>query len=69
MKQNFRIDYVSLTAAHFTTFPQPDQSARILQENHFDLVDRAQHVADTISSKATEKSLSRLKGGVINVYG
>ena len=69
MIENYKIDYISLTAAHFTTFSQTAQSEKIIQKNNFDLVDRAQHIADTISSKATEKSLSQLKGGNINVYG
>ena len=69
MKQNFRIDYISLTAAHFTTFPQTAQSAQIISRNNFDLVDRAKYVADTISSRATEKALEVMKGGNVNVYG
>lgn len=69
MKQDFRIDYRSLTAAHFTTFPQTAQSAKIIRQNHFDLVDRAKAIADTISSRAIEKSLSQMKGANINIYG
>ena len=68
MKQNFKIDYIGLTAAHFTTFPQTAQSAQIIRQNNFDLVDRASFVADTISSKATEKALESMKGGKVNVY-
>jgi hypothetical protein len=69
MMQNFKIDYISQTASHFTTFPQTAQSARIVQANNRDLVDRARHIASTISSRATEEVRSQLKGGSLNVYG
>lgn len=68
MKINFKIDYITLTAAHFTNFPQTEQSAKILQENSFDLVDRARFVQSTIGNRAKARVMDQIKGGNINIY-
>ncbi|MBI5559105.1 MAG: hypothetical protein HY885_15875 [Deltaproteobacteria bacterium] len=69
MKENFKIDYISLTAAHFTTFPQPEQSRKIARNNLHDLADRAQNVRQDIGNRAKARALEQLKGGKVNVYG
>lgn len=68
MKTDFRIDYISLTAAHFMTFPQPPQSEKILQQNYNDQSDRAQAVKSAIGNEAREKAMSRVTGGGFSAY-
>ncbi|MEW6289368.1 MAG: hypothetical protein AB1545_05880 [Thermodesulfobacteriota bacterium] len=69
MKVNFKIDYISQTAAHFTSFPLPEQSRQILQENMHDQADRARNVQSEIGRRARDKALAQMKGSKVNAYG
>ncbi len=68
MKTDFRIDYISQTAAHYTTFPQTPQSAKVIAANVSDLSDRARSVREEIGNRALEKALAgMMKGAGISI--
>jgi hypothetical protein len=69
MKINFKNDYISQTAAHYTTFTLTGQSRQILQENLHDLSDRARDVQSEIGRRASDKALAQMKGGKVDTYG
>lgn len=69
MKFDFKIDYISQTAAHFTSFSLTEQSRRIVQENMHDQTDRAREVQSGIGSRARDKALAQMKGGKVDTYG
>lgn len=68
MKTDYRIDYISLTAAHFTTFPQTPQSEKILQANYSDQADRAQSVKSAIGNRSREKAVAQVTEGGFSAY-
>jgi hypothetical protein len=67
MKTNFKIDYRQLTAAHFTTFPQTEQSAAIISRNNRSLVTAADNLGRDIARRATDKVRQQFIGGKINL--
>ncbi|RJX31191.1 MAG: hypothetical protein C4531_08340 [Desulfurivibrio sp.] len=69
MKFDFKIDYISQTAAHFTTFSLTEQSRRILEANLHDLADRARQTQADIGGRAWDKAVARMKGGKVNTVG
>lgn len=69
MKVNFKIDYISQTAAHFTSFSLTPQSRQIVQENMQDQVDRARDVQSEIGRRARDKAVAQMKGSNVNAYG
>lgn len=69
MKFDFKIDYISQTAAHYTTFPLSEQSRRILLVNQQDQADRARQVQTEIGRRALDKALTQMKGNSVNTYG
>jgi len=69
MKFDFKIDYISQTAAHFTSFSLTEQSRRIVQENMNDQADRAREVQAEIGRRARDKALAQMKGSKVNTYG
>ncbi|MBU4260329.1 MAG: hypothetical protein KKC76_00420 [Proteobacteria bacterium] len=69
MKIDFKIDYISQTAAHYTTFTLSEQSSRIRQKNLQDQVDRAQQVQSEIGLRAWDKALLQMKGSKVNTFG
>jgi len=68
MKENYKIDYRTLTANFFTTFPQPEESQRSLDRNRSLLSDIAAQNARTISSQATSESRNNLLAGKVNIF-
>ena len=58
--ENYKIDFAARIADFYTTFPQPESSARIVARNHRNLVAIAEHVADTIATTARQKSRQAL---------
>ena len=69
MKFDFKIDFISRTAAHFTTFAQPAQSQAIIDRNLHDLDDRARQVKSEIGLRARDKALGQMKGGNVDAFG
>ena len=67
MKTNFKIDYRQLTAAHFTTFPQTEQSAAIVSRNNRSLVTAADNLGRNIARQATNRAREQLIGGKVNL--
>ncbi|MCB2182874.1 MAG: hypothetical protein KQH63_12645 [Desulfobulbaceae bacterium] len=65
-RTNYKIDYRSMTNAHFTTFSQTEQSSKIISRNMNDLADRARYVQNKIANRAIEKMRNQLKGGNVN---
>ncbi len=55
MKTDFRINIRAETEAHYTTFPQTEQSQKILQRNSTNLINAAKQVGNDIASRATSK--------------
>ena len=68
MRPEYRRDYRSEAAAHFTTFPQTEQSERILARNRQTLRAIADRTTEKISSEARAKSRDSLLGGRVNVF-
>ena len=68
MKTNYKIDYRQLTAAHFTTFPQTEQSAAIISRNHRSLVTAAENLGRDIARQAVAKVREHFIGGNINLH-
>jgi hypothetical protein len=69
MKIDFKIDYISRTAAHYTSFTLSAQSSSIRQKNLRDQVDRAQQVQSEIGRRAWDKALQQMKGSRVNTFG
>jgi len=59
---DYKIDFAAETARFYTTFPQPENSRRIIAANNRNLVAIAEHVARNIASEAREKSRASLLG-------
>ncbi len=68
MKINFKINYQSLTASHYTTFPQTEQSANLLSRKQTKLDDIANETRASISKKATDKLRNSLLGVNIDLF-
>lgn len=64
---NYKIDFIGRTAAHYTTFPQTDQSAALLAKNGSNLSDRAASVKSSIGAEATAGYRSTIKGMSLDV--
>jgi len=69
MKFDFKINYISLTAAHYSSFTLSDQSRSILHKNLQDQADRAQKVRSEIGRSAWDKALVQMKGSKVNTVG
>ncbi len=69
MKFDFKIDYISQTAAHYTSFTLSEQSSRIVQRNMQDQADRAQKVESGIGRRAWDKALLQMKGSRVDAFG
>lgn len=67
MKIDFRIDIRAETEAHYTTFPQTEQSAKLLQRNRTNLIDGAKQQASTLSSRAVDKAVANGPGSRVDV--
>ena len=59
---NFKADFAAEAARFYTTFPQPENSRRIIARNNRNLVTIAEHVADKISSQSVQKARQSLLG-------
>ncbi len=68
MKINYNIDYRSQIASYHTTFPQTEQSAKILAHNRNKLSAMASNLQSAIKNEAIEKLRSSLLGANINLY-
>lgn len=69
MKFDFKIDYISQTAAHYTSFTLSEQSSRIVQRNLQDQADRAHKVESELGRRAWDKALLQMKGSKVNTFG
>ena len=69
MKFDFKIDYISQTAAHYTSFTLTEQSSRLLQKNLQDQADRAHKVESGIGRRAWDKALLQMKGSRVDAFG
>ena len=67
MKINYKIDYISATAAHFTTFPQTEQSSQILARNRDTLSAIADRAARDINQAALRKLRDSMIGGGVDL--
>jgi hypothetical protein len=54
-KVNFKIDYIGPTADHYMSFPQTEQSQKIIQRNQSSLQDNATRAGNNIAAKAEAK--------------
>lgn len=61
-------DYKSITAAHFTTFPQTDQSREILARNRNRLQSIADNAQATIGNQARQKMRNSFLGVNVNTF-
>nr|MBF0222868.1 hypothetical protein [Desulfobulbaceae bacterium] len=68
MKPVYRRDYRSETASHFSSFPQTEQSQRILGRNRQTLKNIADQTTQKISSEARSKVRGMLLGGKVNIF-
>jgi predicted transcriptional regulator len=66
MKQNFKIDYRSQTAAYYTSFSWTEQSRNIVARNRELLRSIADQAAATISNQARQKRANALRGANVN---
>jgi hypothetical protein len=55
MINNYKIDYIGQTADNYMTFPQTEQSQKILQRNLTMLADNADRLGNNIAGKAKDK--------------
>lgn len=55
MKIDFRVNIKAETQAHYTTFPQTEQGARLLQRNRTNLLNGADQAGKQIAASATAK--------------
>ncbi|MCK9296480.1 MAG: hypothetical protein M0P70_15525 [Desulfobulbaceae bacterium] len=69
MKFDFKIDYISQTAAHYTSFTLTEQSRRVLQKNLQDQADRVHRVEAGIGRRAWDKALLQMKGSKVDAFG
>ena len=67
MKIDFHINIRAETEAHYTTFPQTEQSARILQRNRTNLINGANQAGQQIASKARAKMEAHGPGSRIDI--
>ncbi len=52
MIQNYKIDYIGPTADNYMSFPQTEQSQKIIQRNLTLLTDNATRTGNNIAAKA-----------------
>lgn len=52
MINNYKIDYIGQTADNYMTFPQTEQSQKILQRNQTSLIATADNLARNIAANA-----------------
>lgn len=67
MISNYKIDFIGPTADNYMTFPQTEQSQKILQRNKNFLADNATRVANNIAAKAAQKTESNGPGSRVDV--
>jgi len=68
MKISHIIDYPALTAAHFTTYAQPEEIQRVVARNRNLLADIAANAANTIARQAEAESRARVLGGSVDIF-
>ncbi len=68
MKPVYRRNYQAETSAHFSSFPQTEQSQRILSRNRQTLQSIADRTTQKISGEARAKSRNNLLGGKVNIF-
>lgn len=68
MRLNLKNDYRAETAAHFTSFPQTEQSQGILHRNQQLLKDISAQTAEMIANAATRKARDNFLGGKVNIF-
>ena len=68
MRPVYRRNYQAQTAAHFTSFPQTEQSQQILARNRQTLRSIADQTAQSITSEARAKARNNLLGGKVNIF-
>lgn len=68
MRLNLKKNYRAETAAHFSTFPQTEQSQRILNRNKQLIKDISTQTADMIANAATRKARNNFLGGKVNIF-
>ncbi len=67
MKIDFKQDYIGQTAAHFTTFPQTEQSKKILAAIRSDLLDRARAAGGNPGGGKSSSGFPQTKGSKIDI--
>ena len=68
MKPVYRRNYQAETSAHFTSFPQTEQSQRILSGNRQTLQSIADQTSNKVSSESRNKARNNLLGGKVNIF-
>lgn len=56
MINNYKIDYIGQTADNYMSFPQTEQSQKILQRNQNVLADNANRLGNNIAAKAEDNA-------------
>ncbi len=67
MINNYKIDYIGKTADNYMTFPQTEQSEKILQRNRTLLQDNANRTGNNIAAKAEQKTQENGPSGRVDV--
>jgi hypothetical protein len=67
MKIDHIIDYRALTAAHFTTYAQPEEIQRLVARNRTLLADIAANVTNTIARQAEADARNSVLGATVDL--
>jgi DNA topoisomerase IB len=67
MINNYRIDYIGQTADYYMSFPQTEQSQKIIQKNMTMLADNATRAGNNIAARARQKVESYGPSGRVDV--
>ena len=67
MINNYKIDYIGQTADNYMTFPQTEQSQKILQRNQTSLITTANNLGRNIAEKARFQAEKNGPSGRVDV--
>ena len=67
MKYDFRIDFRAEYGAYYTTFPQTETSARILEKNRTSQLTAAGELGKTMGNQARARAEQHFLKGKINL--
>lgn len=67
MKPDFRVDYRSKTAAHYTTYSMTEASRKIVARNNNRLQSIAENAKNTISNQAAQKLKNSFLGTNLDI--